>query len=86
MFDITGITTPISIFNSVGNAQKYGYEWEKPEDKNARLRRIDWLKNEIKRRINNMQIGTFRSPEERKIAEDIITKFNKELNTLEQMK
>ena len=24
--------------------------------------------------------------EERKIAEDIITKFNKELNTLEQMK
>ena len=33
-----------------------------------------------------MQIGTFRSPEERKIAEDIITKFNKELNTLEQMK
>ena len=51
MFDITGITTPISIFNSVGNAQKYGYEWEKPEDKNARLRRIDWLKNEIKRRI-----------------------------------
>jgi hypothetical protein len=62
---------------------RYGYEWEKPtskkEEENIRKGHIRRLQEEIKRMTNNLRIGHFTDPNEKKIFMDSLKKANSEL-------
>ena len=69
---------------TVKNAPRYGYEWETPEKKNARLSRMAWLRDEIKRISNTTLRGNFSKPEDREFWVDRLKKLNSELSALEE--
>jgi len=72
-----------AIKDGIKNA-RVGYEWEQPEDKNARLRRMNWLRDEIKRISNTTLRGNFSKPEDKKYWEDRLKQLNSELSALEE--
>jgi hypothetical protein len=77
----------VAIKNAVKEALaenvRYGYEWEKPtskkEEENIRKGHIRRLQEEIKRMTNNLRIGHFTDPNEKKIFMDSLKKANSEL-------
>lgn len=93
MFDITPmLNQPFGIIASVKNAtaknERYGYEWEKSttkkEDDHIIKGHILRLQEEVKRMTNNLRIGRFDDPNEKKIFMDRLEKANKDLNMWEE--
>lgn len=82
------ITLKMAVKNAVKEAlaendQRYGYEWEKSstkkEDEQIIKKNISRLQDEIKRMTNNLRVGHFTDPNEKKIFMDRLEKANKDL-------
>ena len=77
----------VAIKNAVKEAlaenERYGYEWEKQstkkEDEQIIKKNISRLQDEIKRMTNNLRVGHFTDPNEKKIFMDRLEKANKDL-------
>ncbi len=82
----------IAIKNAVKEAltknERYGYEWEKPNDKKEEQKiiksHISRLQEEVKRMTNNLRIGHFTDENEKKIFMNRLEKTNKELSMWEE--
>jgi len=81
----------IAVKNAVSeamNEQRYGYEWEKSSTKKEEEHLIKGhiirLQEEVKRMTNNLRIGHFNDPNEKKIFMERLEKANKDLSMWEE--
>ena len=72
-----------AVKEAIAENERYGYEWEKPstkkEDEQIIKKNISRLQDEIKRMTNNLRVGHFTDPNEKKIFMDRLEKANKDL-------
>ena len=72
-----------AVKEAIAENERYGYEWEKSstkkEDEQIIKKNISRLQDEVKRMTNNLRIGHFTDPNEKKIFMDRLEKANKDL-------
>ena len=72
-----------AVKEAIAENERYGYEWEKSstkkEDEQIIKKNISRLQDEVKRMTNNLRVGHFTDPNEKKIFMDRLEKANKDL-------
>ena len=72
-----------AVKEAIAENERYGYEWEKSstkkEDEQIIKKNISRLQDEVKRMTNNLRVGHFTDPNEKKIFMDRLEKVNKDL-------